>query len=310
MRGRFRLTPGGSYPHEPWFRLGGLEVTTSWVVVGLTFVGLMVFAAAGGLWTYTNLALVPTSDMFYAGKAWTLLTWPFITVTSNDVFWTVLTMFFFWYFGSDLERSELGKRKFAAMLTVWTIVLGGLLLAVTAATGLADALYGLNMLELMVLLLWIAEWPDRMFFFSIPAWVLGLILAGVQVIQYLGDRRWTMLLVFLLGAVVCGFVARQFGMLSRYHWLPKLSSPRGHAGRPRRARRRRFDADRPTVVPGPWQMQDVTPERFIEAAQSRDEQRMDELLDKISAGGTESLSEAERAELLELRARRHKKSRG
>ena len=303
MRGRFRLTPGGRHPHEPWFHIGALEVTTSWLVAGLGIIGLVVFAAAGGMWSALNVALVASDGYFYSGKVWTLLTWPFATVSGNDVFWTVLTIFFFWYFGSDIERSELGKKKFLGMLAIWTVLLGGLLLGISAATGVDEALYGLNMLELMVLLLWVAEWPDRMFFFNIPAWLIGLILAGIQIITYLGDRRWTLLLVFLAGVVVCGFVARQFGMLSRYAWIPRIGGPRRRP-RPAKARKRDFDPGRPTVVSGPWTPPTVPPT----PVPSRDEQRMDELLEKIHESGTASLTDAEQAELRELSARRRRQS--
>jgi len=272
------------------------------VVIG-GIVGLVLFAVVGGEWSAENLALIPTGDYFYAGKVWTLLTWPFVTVQGADVFWTVLTIFFFWYFGSDIERSMLGKRKFLGMLAIWTVVLGLLLLGISAATGVQEALYGLNLVELMVLLLWVAEWPTRMFFFNIPAWLIGVILAGIQVIQYLGDRRWTMLLVFLVGAVVCGFVARQFGMLAQYPWIPKLGARR----RPRPAgsakpKRRDFDPSRPTVVSGPWS----PPQARVDPVPTPDEQRMDELLDKIHEFGSASLTEAERVELKELSQRRRR----
>ncbi|MBO0843244.1 MAG: hypothetical protein J2O46_08665, partial [Nocardioides sp.] len=64
---------------------------------------------------------------------------------------------------------------------------------------------------------------------------------------------------------------------------------------------RTSQAEGSNVVAGPWASTPQPP-------QSRDEQRMDELLDKIHATGTESLTDAERAELLELRERRRKRS--
>lgn len=298
MRGRFRLTPGDGHAQEPWFHIAGFEVTTTWLVALGGIAGLIIFAVAGGEWSAVNLALYPSSDYFYAGKFWTLLTWPFVTVQGSDVFWTVLTIFFFWYFGSDIERSALGKKRFLGMLAIWTVVLGLLLLGVSAVTGIQDALYGLSMLEIMVLLLWVAEWPTRMFFFNIPAWVIGVILAGIQVIQFLGDRRWTMLLVFLLGVVVCGFVARQFGMLAGYHWIPKLGAVHR---RPKTPKRRDFDPSRPTVVSGPW-----TPPQSVDPVPTPDEQRMDELLDKIHEFGSASLTDAEQTELRELSLRRRR----
>ncbi|MEP9381183.1 DUF6576 domain-containing protein [Nocardioides cheoyonin] len=278
-------------------------MTTTWLVVLLGIAGLLVFAGAHGEWTSTNMALFP--DWVYDGRVWTLLTWPFAVIQGADVFWTVLTIFFFWYFGSDLERSALGKKRFLWMLLIWTVALGLLLLAMSELNT-PDAIYGLNLLELMVLLLWTAEWPTRMFFFNIPAWLIGLVLAGIQVIAYLGDGRWTLLLVFLSGAVVCGFVARQFGMLAEYPWIPKLGAPhrQPRPPRPAKPRKRDFDPGRPTVVSGPW----TPPASRPAPPPSRDEQRMDELLEKIHESGTASLTEAEQAELRELSARRRRQS--
>ena len=57
----------------------------------------------------------------------------------------------------------------------------------------------LNQLELMVLLVFIAEYPRRRFFFNIPGWVIGVVIIGISVLSYLGNRQWLLLLNFLLG---------------------------------------------------------------------------------------------------------------
>jgi hypothetical protein len=68
----------------------------------------------------------------------------------------------------------------------------------------------------------------------------------------------------------------------------KLPRRQPKARRPKRT----FDNSRPTVVAGPW-----------EAPVSRDEARMNEILDKIHAEGQAALTDKERAELLEIRER-------
>jgi hypothetical protein len=65
--------------------------------------------------------------------------------------------------------------------------------------------------------------------------------------------------------------------------------------RPKPKRQRR-SASGPTVVQGPWQPT-VTP------PVSRDQAALDALLDKISAGGMDSLTDGEREQLMVLRDR-------
>lgn len=42
-------------------------------------------------------------------------------------------------------------------------------------------LMGLSMIQLLIILLFIMEQPNRPFFFGIPAWIIGAILVGLQV---------------------------------------------------------------------------------------------------------------------------------
>jgi hypothetical protein len=264
-------------------------VTTTWLVVFASIVGLVLFAILGGAGVI-GLALVQPNVAEL--KLWTLLTWPF-AYPQFGIF-DVLAIFFFWYFGSDLERNELGRVRFAWLLVAFTAVLSVLAVFFGAVLDPSYALFGLGMLEMMVVLLWIAQWPDRMFMFNIPAWLFGVILVGIQLIQYLGYRSWVMLLVFVVGLAVNAFVARQFGLLDRFAWIPQVAgSGQPKAAKPAKAKKRRSG---PTVVTGPWESSTV----------SKDEQRMDELLEKIHAEGADSLTSKEKKELMQLRERRRR----
>lgn len=291
MRERFRLTPGGRYPHEPWFHIGSLGVTTTWLVVFASIVGLVLFAAMGSQGVLAGLALIQPN--LAELKLWTLVTWPF-AYPQFSIF-DVLAIFFFWYFGSDLERNELGKVRFAWLLVAFTAVLSFLTVVFGAVLDPSYLLAGLGMLEMMVVLLWIAQWPDRMFMFNIPAWLFGVILVGIQLIQYLGYRSWVMLLVFVVGLAVNAFVARQFGLLDRFPWIPQVAGGPGQPkpAKPAKAKKRKSG---PTVVTGPWESSTV----------SKDDQRMDELLEKIHAEGADSLTSKEKKELMQLRERRRR----
>jgi hypothetical protein len=289
VRERFRLTPGGNHPHEPWFHIGSLGVTTTWLVVFGSIVGLVLFAMLGGAGV-AGLALIQAnlSEL----KMWTLLTWPF-AYPQFSIF-DVLAIFFFWYFGSDLERNELGRVRFAWLLVTFTAVLSVLAVFFGAVLDPSYVLAGLGMLEMMVVLLWIAQWPDRMFIFNIPAWLFGVVLVGIQLIQYLGYRSFVMLLVFVVGLAANAFVARQFGLLDKFAWIPRVAGPaQPRAPKPAKAKKRKSG---PTVVTGPWESSTV----------SKDEQRMDELLDKIHSQGADSLTSKEKKELMQLRERRRR----
>lgn len=289
MRERFRLSPGGRYPQEPWFHIGSLGVTTTWLVVFGSIAGLVLFAFLGGAGV-VGLALIQPNlaDL----KLWTLVTWPF-AYPQFSIF-DVLAIFFFWYFGSDLERNELGRVRFAWLLVTFTAVLSILAVFFGSVLDPNYVLAGLGMLEMMVVLLWIAQWPDRMFIFNIPAWLFGVVLVGIQLIQYLGYRSWVMLLVFVVGLVVNAFVARQFGLLDKFAWIPQVAGPgQPKAPKPAKAKKRKSG---PTVVTGPWESSTV----------SKDEQRMDELLDKIHAEGADALTSKEKKELMQLRERRRR----
>ncbi|MFJ9388193.1 DUF6576 domain-containing protein [Nocardioides sp. NPDC101246] len=266
-------------------------MTTTWLVVFASIVGLVLFAVMGGQGVLAGLALIQPNlaDL----KLWTLITWPF-AYPQFSIF-DVLAIFFFWYFGSDLERNELGRVRFAWLLVAFTAVLSFLAVLFGAVLDPTYVLAGLGMLEMMVVLLWIAQWPDRMFMFNIPAWLFGVILVGIQLIQYLGYRSWVMLLVFVVGLFVNAFVARQFGLLDRFAWIPQVAGAPGQpkAAKPAKAKKRKSG---PTVVTGPWESSTV----------SKDDQRMDELLDKIHAEGADSLTSKEKKELMQLRERRRR----
>jgi len=294
---RFRLSPGGRHPHEPWFHIGTLEVTTTWLVVLMSIVAVIAWAVTGAGSTFeSDLAHAPGLWQFTGAKPWTIVTWPFGYIDFG--LFDALSIFFFWYFGQEVESSIFGRKRFAWVLLIWTVILGVVLTLVDLLNSTWQTpLTGLNLLELMVILLWIAEWPTRMFFFNIPAWLLGVVLVGIQVLQYLGHRQWDILITFLVGIVLCGFVGRQFGALSEYAWIPKLAGHRPHRPRKGRPSARTYAPGSPTVVPGPWQSPSVD---------QRDEDRMNELLDKIHLGGVDSLSAKERAELDELRLRRRR----
>ena len=212
------------------------------------------------------------------GEVWRLVTWPLANSLS---LWGVLELFLFWYFGSELEQ-QVGRRQM-----VWLLV--GMWAALTAASTIAGLLFsddwlaGIGLIQFLVLLLWIAEYPSRPFFFGIPAWVVGAVLVGVQVLGMMAYRQAGALLSLVLGLVLTAIVARSIGLLTAYPWIP--------GGRP---------TGRPTTSRAPRVSRaDLRAQR----ERMSDREQLDAILDQINDRGLDSLSAAQKRELKRLRDR-------
>jgi hypothetical protein len=217
-----------------------------------------------------------------------VLTWP-LAYPGGIGLLDAFVIFIFWYFGTEIE-SLLGKKKMAWFLALISVGLGLLWVAVVELSTLYGQLYSLNQIELMVLLVFIAEYPHRRFFFNIPGWVIGVIIIGISVLSYVGNRDWLLLLNFGFGLLLTAIISRSLGLMSEWRQVPRLNVRR--SPRPKRQRR----PAGPTVVQGPWQPSGPPPV-------SRDQAALDALLDKISASGMDSLTDREREELMILRER-------
>ena len=267
-------------PAQPWFRIGRLEVTTTmWVVLAVvaSWVAWMLAPSLPGALDYSTYAVL-------SGDIWRLITWPFANTLSS--IWSVLTLFFFWYFGTDLER-QIGRGRMVWLLVgIW----GSLTIAATLVGFVlgGQALAGISLIQFTILLLWIAEYPNRPFFFGIPAWIVGAVLLGVQVVGMIAGRDGAGLLSLLLSLVLVAIAARSLGLLSDYPWIPGRAAPRTASVRSARTTRGRT--------------QTRTPSRD-ERRQQTDRERLDTLLDQINESGIHSLSDAQRKEMKRLSER-------
>lgn len=298
------MNPSGRGPTDPWFRLGTLDVGTT-VLVTILSVAAMLFGAAT---LRTSLAdvFVLDPEAILHGEVWRVVTWPF-AYPGGVGLWPLLTIVMFWYFGKDLEEHLLGRTRMLQFVASVTVIFSVVAVAIDAIVADGRAVVidsGLNTVELVVLLAWIAEWPQRRFLFNIPAWVFGSVILALSLIQYLQYGVWWMALYLVVGLVLATIAARSLGMLSEHHALPTIHLPhrqkRGGTARhqhgPRARRAHRHPSQGPTVVAGPWEGSSAPRE-------SPDEARMNALLEKIHASGQGSLSSAEQKELLELRDR-------
>ncbi len=274
-------------PTDPWFRIGRLEVGSTMFVVLASVGAWVAWAVAPGLPGMLSL----TTDSLAAVQVWRIVTWPLASVPG---LWELITLFLFYYFGVDLERT-IGAKKMAFLLVgIWASLTAVFLLVSIVSGG---SLSGLRTIEIIVLLVWIAEFPNRQFLFGIRAWVFGIILLALEALSYLGARSASGLVSFLLSLFFVAVIARRLGMLSELRWLP------GGVGRARptpRPRASRGNTPRPQAPRVRTPRSQSRQERQWASAQ----ERIDELLDKISEHGLDSLTTAERRELLKLREAR------
>jgi len=305
MAGRFSFSvPGHRDRSDPWFRIGTLDVTTTMLVVLASVASLFVWALSRTASEFLWLKAEEVKN----GEIWRLVTWP---IANEPTIWTVITIAIFWYFGSQVERL-LGRNRFGIMLLLLTVIPA--LVAVAMNVG---AFFGLTPLELAVFLVFIAEYPFARFFFGIPAWAIGAVIVGIQLLQYIGLRDTTGLVLLLVTIVVAALSARAMGLAQSLPWIPKIPIPSsGGGGRRKRRQSRGSRGGGGDVVAGPWSATSRTgpsrsatlPQPPAPTSSEHDQAELDELLEKISANGMDGLSADEKRRLNDISKRlRNKK---
>lgn len=279
MAGRFAYSkPNRRGPNDPWFRVGTVDIGSAALLALLCAVSVLVYAIEPvDKPILTRLALLP--DEVRSGQIWRVLTWPLANGLDRRLLSVIISIAVLWYFGSRLEE-QVGRVRVAWYLAAITVLPG----LVGTALDLPQA--GVHSIQLVVLLTFVAEYPNIRFFFGIPAWVLGVIYVAADVLQLSGNRAGRQLLFYVVTLVIGAFAARAVGLLEAYPWIPKVSWPHRRRG-PKRSKR-------PAVVAGPWAGSDTV---------STDQGELDALLDKISATGMDSLTKAEKQRLNDLSKR-------
>lgn len=278
-----------SDPTDPWFRVGTVFVDTTTLVTAILVITSIV-ASLNSSFALT-MALFPRDVL--QGYVWKIFTWPLVNEIS---FFGLLSFFFFWWFGSALEK-DIGRFRMMRLLLWLTVTLGLLAVGLGSAFSGALVLAGLHSISTIVLLLYIAERPGVKFFFGIPGWVIAGIIFLLDLLQSirLGTPYF---LHFIIGLLAAALIAKACGLLVMYDAVPNLN-PRGSgAGRPRKKKAPKGGPA--TVTQGPWAGSSaVAPPRDPRKAAIED--RLDTILDKISDSGMDSLSPTERDELMRLR---------
>jgi membrane associated rhomboid family serine protease len=301
MAGRFSYSrPERRRATDPWFRIGEVDIGSAAFLAVLCAISILVYGLEpADKPILTRLALIP--DEVLSGQVWRVFTWPLANGFDQRLLWVAVAVALLWYFGSRLEE-QIGRIRMTVLLAA-LIVLPALV-----AVALDLNHYGVRSVELAVLLLFIAEYPNLRFFFGIPAWVLGAVYVVTDVLQISGSRANDQLVLYLVSLVIAAFAARAVGMLSAYPWIPQIPLPDVLTGTrssgPRRSARgkvRGKGPGRPQVVEGPWSAPPPPARATPDAVAAQAE--LDALLDKISAGGLDSLTDDEKRRLNELSKR-------
>jgi Na+/citrate or Na+/malate symporter len=208
------------------------------------------------------------------------------------IFWN---MFGLWMFGRDVEQIY-GRKEFLRIYLA-TIVVGSVVWALryqllsgamlSGATQVPGHLLGASGAVTAVVLLFVLHNPTRtillMFVLPVPAWVMGVLIIGGDLMQMLSNpgQRSVAFDVHLTGAAFAILYYRLGWNLG--HWIPDLQGFRGSVGRWKSKPRLRVHD------PG--------------ADDSEDDDEADQLLAKVSREGMESLTAKERR-ILEAYSRR------
>ena len=293
MPGRYRFSMPSSRGHsDPWFRVGTVDVTTTIIVAFLCVVSFFVYAADKATWIYG--ALIGTEVKH--GQVWRLVTWPLLN--QPDI-WVAVGIAIFWWFGKQVE-AQLGRVHYLWLLLLITLIPAAI------GTFLDTGAFGIRWLEIPIFVIFVCENPKAPFFFGIQAWVLAVVIVGIDILQLIGDRLSEQLLMYVAAIVVGVWTARSMGMINDFQWLPKIKLPGGGRGRSGRKRRsagggggRSGGSSGPVVVDGPWPTTPIY-------RPMQDQAEVDQILDKIALVGMEGLTADEKKRLNEASKRLRK----
>lgn len=274
-----------SKDHLPltWWK-GHAIYLSAYIAIG--GVASMVLTAAGG--TLIGLLQFSFAGLVGGLRFWTPLT--YVLINPPDLFF-LLSAFFFWRFGEDVEKffgRRIFVKLFLALVLITPVVLTifGLLGAATwAVWGVTGVFFG-------VFLAFATLYPRAqisLILFTLPAWVLATAIVGVNALVYLANRNWAQFIMLASQVLTAyGFVRYQQGRWT----LPSLSKVLN-------SKKSEKPADI-TLLPS------YREKKKKGESTETDAEKVDAILEKISQKGMQSLTAAER-KLLEKASDRLKK---
>ncbi|WP_426571842.1 rhomboid family intramembrane serine protease [Aquihabitans sp. McL0605] len=310
MSGRYSFSLPEPRQRDGWFRIGTLDITTTVLVALVSLASMLLYAIDAEL----TMKGAFISELVRNGEVWRVFTWPLV---NPPTIWGLIEIALFWYFGNMVEE-QMGRKPMAVLLACMTVIPAAFVSLLNASNEGGNgqwAAYSFSVAVFAVVLftLFVLDNPNARFFFGIPGWVIAAAIVGIEVLQLVSVRAWAQLILLGLVMAIGCFGAAQRGLLSEFEWIPRskrlagstlspYGSPSSAKQKSGRFGRKRAKPKRTTnagpygeVVSGPWsQTGGPTP---LEQAE------LDVLLDRISAGGIDSLTAEEKARLNALSKR-------
>lgn len=305
MSGRYAFSLPEPRQRDGWFRVGNIDVTTTALIVGIGLVSMVLYAFSPDAVFEGAFA----SNLVRGGEIWRVVTWPLVNPPLS--LWELVGLAVFWFLGHMIE-DPMGRKPFAVLVACMTVIPAVTVTLLDVAnegdvTRWSAVSYSVSLLTLGMITIFGLDNPNAKFFFGIPAWVIAAAYVFIQVVSLLGNRAYAQLILVLLVIAVGVVGARQRGMVEVASFIPRVRSlggspsPYGELGsarpkRPKRARSSgRASRSDDAVIAGPWAPS--TGPTPLEQAE------LDVLLDRISAGGIDSLTKQEKARLNDLSKR-------
>ncbi|MEP2373752.1 DUF6576 domain-containing protein [Ilumatobacter sp.] len=314
--GRYRTTLMSQYfaalfsrrPNDGWFRVSRFDITTVDIMTALAIFTMFLWAASpNDIWPL--FALI--SSEVRTGEIWRLVTWP---IAEQPGFFQLISIAFFWSFGQQIE-GLFGRTKFLGWVLAIAVVPAVVITGLGALDpGLDIGEFGLSPIFLAGIWVYAATYPNVRWFDVIPLWAVAAVFTLLQLLQLGGNRATGGILFILLTVATALSVGRSLGFATAWP-IPHvpIGSGSGSGGIRRRKRSKPTPPSRPKrggagqrVVEGPWRRDPETsaPRAVPPSGPTPEDQaEMDDLLDKISAVGMDSMSTAEKQRLNELSKR-------
>ena len=284
MPGRYQFSLPERPQRDGWFRIGSLDVTTTALLVILNVASMFWYAIDKA----SQFNLVFFGILVREGDVWRIVTWP---LYAEPTIWTAITLVFFWFVGHQIE-DRVGRKRYAILISAMVVIPAILvtLLQLEPDKGVD----GLNLLALALLVVYALDNPSATAWFGVPIWVFAAVYVGLMILQYIGNGMYEALVMGIAVILMALGGARQFGMLDDLGFIPRVGAGTSGGSAPKRSKPPRASKQKGgDVVAGPW----APPAPTHSAVE---ELELNQLLDKISAGGIDSLSRTEKARLNEL----------
>lgn len=266
------------------------------VLVGTPTQGYMAFA---------GLVMLPADPVHFAWKPWTLFTWPWFAplYTANLVFYVVMAGLFVWMF-AKVHQQLLGDAHTRRVVLMAVPLTGLLTVLISGALGSGSNEYvaGISPLAVTLMVSAVALVPnypiELVFLGPVRLWMVGAVSLIILLIGA-GDPFSPNWIAISSGAVLG---ALHILMLKRYGtdvplWIGERLSRLAPAQRQQASPRKREQV-RTTTTPPPHRepglRQQTAPNTETPSQDFIPQDVIDQILDKISASGYDSLSKKEK----------------